>query len=256
MKGQRETYIKWQRHLSLSPARTSGLAHAVERRGRCCVTSEELGFDCIEVSVKKTRRITRYVHRHDLVRVGRRSRRPCVLLSRLAFIFLLPLFGERIIDVFLGLASLARFVLSLFLSLVFFCFLLVFRTVSEASLCFVASPTSVVGAVGESKAECHELTSSGRSCTGEVPSLSMLARLLPPKKEQPAEKRPGTGEVTSRVQQHATNACGHFGMQRKDDPTSVGWRCDPLLSGPNAEAFGKLIMHQSSRQRCSHFKEI
>ena len=173
----------------------------------------------------------------------------------LVFVFFLFL-GSESSTCFLDLRVLRDLVLSLFLSLVFFCFLLVFRTVSEASLCFVASPTSVVGAVGESKAECHELTSSGRSCTGEVPSLSMLARLLPPKKEQPAEKRPGTGEVTSRVQQHATNACGHFGMQRKDDPTSVGWRCDPLLSGPNAEAFGKLIMHQSSRQRCSHFKEI
>ena len=36
-----------------SPARASSLAHAVERRGRCGVASEELGFDCIEVSVKK-----------------------------------------------------------------------------------------------------------------------------------------------------------------------------------------------------------
>ena len=52
---------------------------------------------------EKTRRITGYVHRHDLVRVGRRSRRPCVLLSMLACLFLF-LFGKRIIDVFLGLA--------------------------------------------------------------------------------------------------------------------------------------------------------
>ena len=202
---------------------------------------------------EKTRRITRYVHRHDLVRVGRRSRRPYVLLSMFACICLFPLFGKRIIDVLLGLA---RFGLRLFFSLISFCFLLVCQTVSETSLCFVPSPTSVVGAVGEPEAECHELTSSGRFCTGEVPSLSMLARLSPPKKEQPAEKRPRAGEVTSRVKQHATNACGCFGMQRKDDPTSVGWCCDPFLSGPNAEAKRKLIMHQSSRQRCSHFKEI
>ena len=45
VKGQRETYINWQRHLS--PALTSSLAHAVERRVDCGFLCDELGCACI-----------------------------------------------------------------------------------------------------------------------------------------------------------------------------------------------------------------
>ena len=111
----------------------------------------------------RTQRCIHHLRCRVLVGDGRRSGRCRVLIVSLAFFSVCSF-------LFLGGESAARFlalphlVSSEILVLLFFCFLW-------------GLPTSSAGveSFGESKAECHELTSSGRSCVGQVPSGSMLA---------------------------------------------------------------------------------
>ena len=60
-----------------------------------------------------------------------------VFFSACLLVFFFFFLGSESSTCFLDLRDL---VLSLLFSLIFFCFLLVFRTVSETSFCFVASP--------------------------------------------------------------------------------------------------------------------
>ena len=162
VKGQRETYTKWQWHLS--PALTSSVAHGVERRVDCGVLCDELGCACIcahAVALRGAFIISDVEYwsemDDDLVGVGFFSCR-LLVFSFVCFFFFLG--GESAAY----LLALPHLVTSEALVLIFSRFL--WRL-----------PTSSAGveSFGESKAECHELTSSGRSCVGQVPSRSMLA---------------------------------------------------------------------------------
>ena len=162
VKGQRETYIKWQPHLS--PALTSIFAHAVERRLDCGALCDELGCACIcvlAVALSGAFNISDVEYwsemDDDLVGVGFFSCRLLFFSWSVSFSF------------WEGTHHRAAWTYHVWSPR---------RSFSRSSAAFCGSYQLyqlVVDHSAHGKAEFHELASSGRSCVGQVPSGSMFA---------------------------------------------------------------------------------